>query len=111
MFDLKRCLLSLNKKGSQQLTLSANFWTWLVISSQKQTDYELQTNMPCDLESKTKSSQQQQMIKENLTQKSKLKYRWKYLDDNLIFGEHIKNLCSKLNKFYRLRYILNVEQL
>ena len=37
------------------------------------------------------------------------------MDDNLKFGEHVKNLCSKLNKFsgliYRLRSILNVKQL
>ena len=37
------------------------------------------------------------------------------LDDNLNFGDHIKNLCSKLNKlsglFYQLRSILTVKQL
>ena len=55
---------------------------------------------------KTKSSLQQQMIKENLTQKSSLKYRGTNLDDNLNFGENIK-----LNKFYRLRLILIAEKL
>ena len=55
-------------------------------------------------------------IKEvNLTQRSSLKYLGTELDDNLNFGDHIKNLCSKLNKFtglfYRLRSILTVKQL
>ena len=63
-----------------------------------------------------KKSERQLMIKEkNLMEKSSLKYSGMELDDNLKFGEHIKNLCSKLNKFsgliYRLRSILNVKQL
>ena len=47
-----------------------------------------------------KNSKQQIKMKEiNLTQRSSLKYLGIELDDNLNFGEHIKNLCSKLNKF------------
>ena len=55
------------------------------------------------------------MKKINLTQRSSLKYLGIELDDNLNFGEHIKNFCSKLNKFsglfYRLRSILTVKQI
>ena len=51
----------------------------------------------------------------NLTQRSSLKNLGIELDDNLNFGEHIKNLCSKLNKFsglfYRLRSILTVKEM
>ena len=69
-----------------------------------------------NMKARRKSSQQQIKIKEiNLTQRSSLKYLGIDLDDNLNFGDHIKNLCSKLNKFsglfYRLRSILTVQQL
>ena len=47
-----------------------------------------------------KNSKPQIKMKEiNLTQRSSLNNLCIELDDNLNFGEHIKNLCSKLNKF------------
>ena len=53
-----------------------------------------------NVKARYKSSQQQlTMIEINLTQRSSLKYLGIELDDNLNFGDHIKNLCSKLNKF------------
>ena len=69
-----------------------------------------------NMKARRKSSQQQIKMKEiNLTQRSSLKYLGIELDDNLNFGDHIKNIFSKLNKFsglfYRLRSILTVKQL
>ena len=63
-----------------------------------------------------KNSQQQIKMKEiNLTQRLSLKNLGLVLDDNLNFGDHIKNICSKMSKhsgiFYRLRSILTVIQL
>ena len=63
-----------------------------------------------NMKTRRRISQQQIKIKEtNLKQKSSLKYFGIELDDNLNFGEHIKNLGSKLNNFsgpfYRLRRI------
>ena len=69
-----------------------------------------------NMKARRKSSQQQTKMKEiNLTQRSSLKYLGIELDDNLNFGDHIKNIFSKQNKFsglfYRLRSILTVKQL
>ena len=68
------------------------------------------------MKARRRSSQQQKKMKEiNLTERSSLKYLGIELDDNLNFGEHIKNVCSKLNKFSglfnRLRSMLTVKQL
>ena len=68
------------------------------------------------MKARRKNSKQQIKMKEiNLTQRSSLKYLGIELDDNLNIGDHIKNLCSKLNKFsglfYRLTSILTVKQM
>ena len=69
-----------------------------------------------NMKARRKNSQQQIKMKNiNLTQRSSLKYLGIKLDDNLNFGDHIKKLCSKLNKFsrllHRLTSILTVKQL
>ena len=68
------------------------------------------------MKARRKNSKQQLKMKEiNLTERSSLKYLGIELDENLNFGEHIRKLCSKLNKFsglfYRLRSILTVKQM
>ena len=68
------------------------------------------------MKARRRNSKQQLKMKEiNLTQRSSLKDLGIVLDDNLNFGDHIKSLCSKLNKFsglfYRLRSILAVKQM
>ena len=86
------------------------------------SDYLVKNNltMNCEkacfmnMKARRRSPQEQIKIKEiNLTQRSSLKNLGIKLDDNLNFGDHIKNLCSKLNKFsglfYRLRSILTVK--
>ena len=69
-----------------------------------------------NMKARRRSSQQQIKTKKiNLTQKPSLKYLGIELDENLNFGDHIKNLCSKLNNvsglLYQLRSILTVKQL
>ena len=95
---------------SQSLNLVSDY----LIKNKLTMNYEKTCSM--NMKTRRKNSKQQIKLKEiNLTQRSSMKYLGIVLDDNLNFGDPIKKLCSKLNKFsglfYRLRSILFVKQL
>ena len=79
---------------SQSLNLVSDYF----IKNKLTINYERTCFM--NIKARRENSKQQIMMKEiNLTQRSSLKYLGIVLDGNLNFGDHIKNLCSKLNKF------------
>ena len=85
---------STTKVFSQSVNLVSDY----LIKNKLTMNYE--KNCLMNMKARRKSSQQQTKMKEkNLTRRSSLKYLGIELDDNLNFGDHIKNRCSKLKKF------------